>query len=253
MTPAFKEAAASRSLRVLSQTLLEGRPVSLPIRPVPPIIFTRFDFGGNAMPAMPWMPPAPRRPQPPSAPAQPAPPAAPDFSGGPASPAGSGDGATRSEAAAPERPRPSALGTAALAVARKEIGVTEDPKGSNRGPRVDQYQDGKGQSWCAHFVSWCVRQVGESPFGHLAAVEALRRWAQARGLYLPADTNPPLAGDIFTMARTDAQGRIVGGHTGFVQGYDARGGRVRTVEGNSGDAVAERTRSVTALDGFIRL
>lgn len=150
--------------------------------------------------------------------------------------------------------QPSAHGARALDVARQEIGVAEDPPKSNRGARVEEYQRGSaGQPWCAHFVSWCVARAGQSPFGHLASVAALRDWARGRGKYLPASGSAPLAGDIFTMSRHDQSGREVGGHTGFVAAFDARTQRIRTVEGNAGDRVAERSYALSALDGFIRL
>ena len=50
----------------------------------------------------------------------------------------------------------------ALAQAAGEIGVMEQPLGSNRGPRVDQYLSSVGldptsghYAWCAAFVYWC--------------------------------------------------------------------------------------------------
>ena len=150
--------------------------------------------------------------------------------------------------------RSSYLGEKALAVAKREIGVAEDPPASNRGGRVDQYQRGSaGQPWCAHFVSWCVGEAGQSPFGHVASVTALRNWAKGRGKYLPAQQQAPLAGDIFTMPRYDRTGKLVGGHTGFVVGYDPKSQRVRTVEGNAGDRVKEGSYALSVLDGFIRL
>jgi hypothetical protein len=56
------------------------------------------------------------------------------------------------------------LGRTALLLARNEVGVREMPPGSNRGPRVEQYQrglydDGEGyligQRWCGRFARWC--------------------------------------------------------------------------------------------------
>jgi uncharacterized protein (TIGR02594 family) len=148
----------------------------------------------------------------------------------------------------------SARGAKALAVARQEIGTAEDPPGSNRGPRVNEYQGGdKGQYWCAHFVSWCFEQSGGSPFGHEPSVAELRRWAEGKGKYVTAGSAAPGAGDVFTMQRRDKAGKVVGGHTGFIQSYDAKKNTVRTVEGNISDKVGELTRSVASLDGFVRI
>jgi uncharacterized protein (TIGR02594 family) len=152
------------------------------------------------------------------------------------------------------RQKSSTQGKQAMQVARQEIGVKEQPKGSNRGPRVDEYQGSKkGQYWCAHFVSWCIEQTGTSPFGHVASVATIRRWGQRNGKYSSVDNATPEAGDIFTKARRDDAGKIVGGHIGFVQSYDAKNKNIFTVEGNSGDAVQERTRNTSTLDGFIRI
>ncbi len=159
--------------------------------------------------------------------------------------------------AAGQAPRPagdgSSLGRKALASARNEIGVKEEPKGSNRGPRVDLYTGGKSQPWCSHFVSWCVEQNGQSPFGHLASVASLRKWGKNNGRYRPVGSGTPAPGDIFTMARYDKAGKLVGGHTGFVASVAGGGATVGTVEGNSGDRVKEGRRSLDSLDGFIRL
>ena len=62
-----------------------------------------------------------------------------------------------------------------------------------------------------------------------------------------------MAGDIFTMYRTNRSGVVIGGHTGFVIRYDAPARRIETIEGNTRDSVMLRTRSLTEVDGFIRL
>jgi hypothetical protein len=160
-------------------------------------------------------------------------------------------------------------GTMALSIALGEVDVREDPSGSNRGvcPRnatrgcVDAYTGGRARPWCAHFVSWAFEQTGFSPFGHLASVNALRSWGRSTGWYFTRkqveDSDvQPMAGDIFAKPRYEGVGpqrRLVGGHTGFVVRYDAARQRVETVEGNTGDAVRLRTRSLASLDGFIRV
>lgn len=53
-----------------------------------------------------------------------------------------------------------------IQTARKELGVSEDPKGSNRGARVDEYnltcgKDFIGAPWCASFTRWCFYQTGK--------------------------------------------------------------------------------------------
>jgi hypothetical protein len=52
---------------------------------------------------------------------------------------------------------------AAIAYARKFEGVTESPAGSNRGPRIDQWErmcDILGQPWCGCFCNACLVAAG---------------------------------------------------------------------------------------------
>jgi hypothetical protein len=222
---------------------------------IPAIDFDSFSFAGNIMPWSPLGPRAPSQPGADAAPASPAqapPPTADEEADGTTDPATAPSAASPGPAAA--RATPSSLGQRASQIARQEVGVTEQPRGSNRGPRVDVYQGGgKGQFWCCHFVSWCVEQAGQSPFGHIASVASLRMWAREHRAYVPAGSAEPLPGDIFTMARTDRAGTAVGGHTGFVINYDAVAKRMKTVEGNVSDRVAERMRSVAEVDGYVRI
>ncbi len=204
-----------------------------------------FDFGSMFAPA------APAQSATPPAPASPSSPAAPSTQQG-----------SKSETSQPQSEDAqtsqtgSTLGQKALEVAKSEAakGVKEEPPGSNDGPRVREYQQGNGGNyWCAHFVSWCVNQAGTSPFGHTGSVSKLRSWGQNNGKYTPASRAVPQPGDIFTKQRTDDQGRVVGGHTGFVLDFDPSSRRMRTVEGNSDDRVRIGSQSMTSIDGIVRL
>ena len=58
-----------------------------------------------------------------------------------------------------------ATGDKVVEIALAEVGVTEVPLGSNRGPRVQQYQaptelGGTGWPWCAAFVEWVWEKAG---------------------------------------------------------------------------------------------
>jgi hypothetical protein len=50
-----------------------------------------------------------------------------------------------------------------IEIARNEIGVSEVPVGSNKGPRVEEYlrsvRLGPGFPWCAAFVFWCYSEA----------------------------------------------------------------------------------------------
>ena len=57
----------------------------------------------------------------------------------------------------------------ALDAARSQLGVTEQPPGSNDGPDIARYRGAvagayAGAPWCAYFVSWCAAQAG-APIG----------------------------------------------------------------------------------------
>ncbi len=64
------------------------------------------------------------------------------------------------------------LCTDALEVARSQIGVSEQPPGSNRGPQVDAYlravgldpagNGTDGYAWCVAFIYWCFEQAAEA-------------------------------------------------------------------------------------------
>lgn len=217
---------------------------------------TGFDFGEMSSPSAGGSPAAASRAASPFAPSSPLSAASPAT---PVSPQAS----RRSEPATASQTAPqtsaqngSGLGRKALGVAEGEAarGVQEEPKGSNDGPRVREYQRGSGGNyWCAHFVSWCVNQAGSSPFGHTGSVATLRKWGQNNGRYTPVSQAHPQPGDIFTKSRTDKQGRVVGGHTGFVLDYDPKGRRMRTVEGNSQDRVRIGSQSMSNIDGIIRI
>ena len=51
-----------------------------------------------------------------------------------------------------------------IGIARGELGVTEDPPGSNRTKYWEAYDPAfQGQPWCVCFLWWVFRQAGEAP------------------------------------------------------------------------------------------
>jgi len=143
--------------------------------------------------------------------------------------------------------------TAALKIATSQIGVTEIPKGSNKGPEVEIYLKsvglGGGYSWCMAFVYYCVVQTKLSnPLKRTGGV--LAQWNAKPELR----QTTPQAGDIFIMDFGDGKG-----HTGFVEKV-LPGGIIQTIEGNTnsdgsreGYAVCRRTRKISACKGFLRI
>jgi hypothetical protein len=159
-----------------------------------------------------------------------------------------------------------ALGARALAKAISQIGVREDPIGSNRGARVEEYLAstglGGGFFWCMAFVHFCFMKAAQdagvaNPFPRTAGV--LDAWNRSSGFRVTksrAVANPNLIvpGSVFILDHGNGRG-----HTGIVRA--AVGGALRTVEGNTntdgssnGIGVFElNTRNVmnARLKGFI--
>jgi hypothetical protein len=55
------------------------------------------------------------------------------------------------------------LTASVIQIAQGQVGQQEDPKGTNRGPMIDQYLASvglvPGYSWCQAFVHWCYEQA----------------------------------------------------------------------------------------------
>jgi hypothetical protein len=142
---------------------------------------------------------------------------------------------------------PSALPAAAIAFARTQVGIMEQPLGSNRGPEVDGYLRAAGLDpaagsfpWCVAFTFFCyqtaAKQLGlANP--HVRTAGVLDHWAKAaraagarRITAASAVSNPGLVrpGALFII---DVGGGF--GHSGIV--IESRDGRLTTIEGNTND------------------
>ena len=120
---------------------------------------------------------------------------------------------------------------AVIAVARGELGRTENPPGSNRVPYWDDYDPAfQGQPWCVAFLWWCFRQAGEASafFGgaRTASCGTLLRWYKAQGQTVPAKDVRP--GDIVILNFRGTQDTE---HCGLAADVD--GDLVTTIEGNT--------------------
>src|SRR4051812_25352897 len=108
-----------------------------------------------------------------------------------------------SAAALPGAGGATSAGQRALQAAQAEVGVAEQPPGSNDAPRIAQYRQATAGSgigpWCAYFASWAARSVG-APLGDqgqgFGSVEQVWSWAQGAGKAIPAGTQPPQTGDL---------------------------------------------------------
>jgi hypothetical protein len=142
---------------------------------------------------------------------------------------------------------PSALTKAAIDFALTQVGVMENPLGSNRGPEIDAYLKAVGLNpesgsfaWCVAFTHFCYKKAAESlgvSNPHIKTAGVLDHWNQAgtkakvvRVTNAKAVGDPGLVkpGSLFIIDL--GQGL---GHSGMV--LEVANGRLVTVEGNTND------------------
>ncbi|MBO9533330.1 MAG: CHAP domain-containing protein [Solirubrobacteraceae bacterium] len=137
-----------------------------------------------------------------------------------------------------------------VALAQQEIGVKEQPPGSNDSPRIKEYRAATAGSgvgpWCAYFTSWLAKSAG-APVGEqgqgFGSVDALYGWAQRTGRAVQNGPNVhPAAGDLIVWDE----------HIGLVESVDADG-TVHTIEGNSSDQVIRRTHDAGSALGYVKV
>jgi CHAP domain len=137
-----------------------------------------------------------------------------------------------------------------LSAAETQVGVTEQPPGSNDGPQISVYRDAvagaaPGEPWCASFVSWAAAQAGEplGPSGQgFDSVQDLTDWASSTGRLLPASSTPS-PGDLILFGDR---------HVGIVEAVNTDGS-LTTVEGNYANSVQYVQRSPSEATGYVRM
>lgn len=170
---------------------------------------------------------------------------------------------------APAMPALSPLAAETLKVANGEIGVTEQPPGSNSGPKVNAYLAsvglGPGYFWCMAFVYWCVKQAAQTLHQPVpiyktgGCVESWNHTPTAQRLTAAAaKADPSLVTPGMIFIHDYGAGK---GHTGIV--VSASHGALVTIEGNADPAGGSNGLSVLKLNkrsvmdkslkGFIRL
>jgi hypothetical protein len=152
-----------------------------------------------------------------------------------------------------------------IRIATGEIGVREDPIGSNEGERIDEYlrsvDMAPGYPWCAAFVYWCFMTASmnlyiRNPLPRTAGCMQLwKKSVDVRITLKEALQNPSLIvpGLIFIISRGDGKG-----HTGIITGV--QNGFIQTIEGNTNNTHSAEGLMVCALSrkistisaGFIR-
>lgn len=143
-----------------------------------------------------------------------------------------------------------------LDIAISQLGVEEEPRGSNWGERVEEYLDSVGihapNSWCMAFVYWCVKIAYDEkliPLHRTGGV--LDQWNNTP---LNSRSKTPEVGDVFIMDFGKGKG-----HTGFVERVESD--RIHTIEGNATDdnqgregyEVCRKVRRIDTMKGFIKL
>ena len=139
-----------------------------------------------------------------------------------------------------------------LEIANTQVGLEEEPRGSNWGPHVQKYLKSVGisfkASWCMAFVYWCVKQAYPTENKLIKTGGVLAQWNKT-----PKDKRSfkPSIGSIFIMDFGKGLG-----HTGFVYGIE--GDFILTIEGNSNDEgsregyeVCKRKRKISTIKGYI--
>ena len=139
------------------------------------------------------------------------------------------------------------LGERAVRFSLKEQldGVCEEPPGSNRSPRIDQYRRGMGAAgdpWCAWgfcYAANAVLRPGERlPHAYTGSVAEIMRTGR---FHKSGDGYAPRVGDGAVWERDNEDPTRSGkGHIGRVLVTPDATGSFRTIEANSGDAWTER-------------
>lgn len=142
-------------------------------------------------------------------------------------------------------------------IAAGELGVREQPAGSNDGTRVRDFQSATGAyraPWCASFSAW-VALKGGFPKAHLPRPAA---WVPAWEAAARDPNNPYLS--VVSRAHARAGDRVIydwdgdqGDHIGIVTRNLGPAKGFIAVEGNAGDAVARKTRLFGRSTTFVRL
>jgi hypothetical protein len=144
---------------------------------------------------------------------------------------------------------------AVIDVARGELGVCEEPSGSNRVKYWDAYDKAfQGQPWCVAFLWWAFNEAGERTAffggGKTASCSILLRWYREQGLTVPVEDVQ--VGDIVLL---NFHGGKDPEHCGLVTEVNRRAVtrelmQIQTIEGNTSssgsqsnrDSVCEKTR-----------
>lgn len=146
----------------------------------------------------------------------------------------------------------------ALEIAISQLGVHEQPKGSNRGPEVDEYIKSVGldpagkNPWCAAFVYWCFDQAAKSmgrqnplfKTGHV-----LTSWKMRKDKFRALTPQP---GDIGIMDFGKGTGHMFIVETAHIDHTDNIEGNTNDEGSREGYEVCRRSRQRAKVLGYLR-
>jgi len=154
-------------------------------------------------------------------------------------------------------------------IAREELWVRETSR--NQGPGIAKYWPDttypngyqNREPWCAAFVCWVVAEAirrghGPGPRPRSASVREIVKWARRNGsgaqIFSPTFREPQ-AGDLvwFTFGGLNPNHIEIVCKRGGANRIGTIGGNTNMQGGREGNGVYERTRSLNACAGFIRL
>jgi hypothetical protein len=147
-----------------------------------------------------------------------------------------------------------------IKLARTQLGTHEDGSGNSKfnnwyvsSPLGEQnaHRIGaesasvyKGQSWCDMFVSWLGQHTGTKGMGADAYTVSHAQWFKKTGRF--GETPKPGAVVFFAWNGGGIKGVE---HVGIVV-KDNHDGTIKTIEGNTGDAVKQKVRDTSTVAGY---
>ena len=139
-----------------------------------------------------------------------------------------------------------------IALAKTQLGVTEEPPGSNNVIYNTVYYghpvSGAEYPWCVVFIGWLFRELGASNLfcggNATASCDYVRNWAMQNNQWITDNYQP---GDL-VLFDWNSDGKL--DHIGLV--IEVNGNALTTIEGNVSEKVGQCTRSGITMVGAYR-
>lgn len=109
---------------------------------------------------------------------------------------------------------------------------------------------GEPGKWCAAFASWAFGG-NNAPWGNQHSVAGIKTWAQKHGVYQQGSNPQNIKPGDLVIWRPESNNKGQS-HVAIVTGVE--NGKIKTVEGNSGNKVRTREYAFgTRFDGFVKV